>query len=81
MEKTVMNNDNFENVKLDIFEGPLDLLLNLIRENDSKWNGKRGSNWPSDFRISEEDSHPNTKGHKFIGEYLYEQCKHLYPDS
>ena len=34
MEETVMNNDNFENVKLDIFEGPLDLLLNLIREND-----------------------------------------------
>lgn len=27
-------NSNFEKVKLDIFEGPLDLLLNLIREND-----------------------------------------------
>ena len=27
-------NSNFEKVKLDIFEGPLDLLLNLIKEND-----------------------------------------------
>ena len=31
-----LNNSNstFEKVKLDIFEGPLDLLLNLIKEND-----------------------------------------------
>jgi len=28
------SNSNFEKVKLDIFEGPLDLLLNLIKEND-----------------------------------------------
>ncbi len=28
------NTNNFQNVKLDIFEGPLDLLLNLIKEND-----------------------------------------------
>ena len=28
------NNTSFEKVKLDIFEGPLDLLLNLIKEND-----------------------------------------------
>lgn len=53
----------------------------LISENDPKWNGMRGNHWPSDFRISEKDSHPSTKGHKFIGEYLYEQSKHLYSDS
>ncbi|MBT3475846.1 segregation/condensation protein A [bacterium] len=28
------SNSNFEKVKLDIFEGPLDLLLNLIKENN-----------------------------------------------
>tara|TARA_Y100001936_G_C16043909_1_gene653387 strand:- start:388 stop:1131 length:744 start_codon:yes stop_codon:yes gene_type:complete len=34
MENNVENNTSFEKVKLDIFEGPLDLLLNLIKEND-----------------------------------------------
>jgi lysophospholipase L1-like esterase len=53
----------------------------LIEQNDIKWVGKRGNLWPADLRISENDSHPNLKGHKFIGEYLYEQYEKLYPDS
>ena len=34
MKELNNSNSNFEKVKLDIFEGPLDLLLNLIKEND-----------------------------------------------
>ena len=53
----------------------------LMEQNDIKWSGQRGSLWPADLRISENDSHPNLKGHKFIGEYLYEQYENLYSDS
>ena len=53
----------------------------LIEQNDSKWDGTRGSLWPADLRMSQDDSHPNLKGHKFIGEYLYEQYKSLYSNS
>ena len=30
------------------------------------------------YRISEDDSHPNAAGHKFIAEFLYEQYKEIY---
>ena len=53
----------------------------LLEKNDSKWNGRRGNCWPADLRVSEKDSHPNLKGHKFLGDYLYEQYKDLYSDS
>jgi hypothetical protein len=46
------------------------LVDDLIEQNDIKWSGQRGNLWPADLRISENDSHPNIKGHKFIGEYL-----------
>ena len=56
------------------------LVDDLIEQNDIKWSGQRGNLWPADLRISENDSHPNIKGHKFIGEYLYEQYENLYSD-
>ena len=30
------------------------------------------------YRISEDDTHPNAAGHKFIAEFLYEQYKEIY---
>ena len=30
------------------------------------------------FRLSEEDTHPNEEGHKFISEYLYDKYKKIY---
>ena len=30
------------------------------------------------YRISEDDSHPNAAGHKFIADFLYEQYKEIY---
>lgn len=35
----------------------------------------------SKFRISEDDTHPNAAGHKFIAEFLYEKYKEIYNDN
>ena len=37
-------------------------------------------NWSEDnsYRISEYDSHPNTKGHKLFADYLYERYREIY---
>ena len=33
------------------------------------------------YRISEDDTHPNAAGHKFIAEFLYEQYKEIYNEN
>ena len=51
----------------------------FLSSKDSKWDKTRGSRWPSELRISEDDSHPNEKGHELIGELLYNEYKKIYP--
>ena len=39
---------------------------------------KRGQHWPSELRIKKHDEHPNEKGHRMIGEFLYNEYKKIY---
>ena len=32
------------------------------------------------YRVSESDSHPNTKGHKIFADHIYEKYKEIYHD-
>ena len=44
----------------------IDSLLDIFDQNREK------------FRLSEQDTHPNEEGHKFISEYLYDKYKKIY---
>jgi hypothetical protein len=39
---------------------------------------KRGELWDYDYRVSLEDSHPNTKGHKIFSDLLYNEYQKIY---
>jgi len=51
-----------------------DSLLPTVKEPD----GKRGELWDYDYRVSLEDSHPNTKGHKIFSDLLYNEYQKIY---
>jgi len=75
----------FDNIKKNFIGWPIFQELdgyhidNFLELKDLKWDGKQGSRWPADLRISEKDSHPNETGHKLIGELLYNEYKKIYP--